>query len=104
MTSLNELSATISVKVDEITKYLESHRLPPPSFDHDSPSALPADPLVQRARLALIEAASALTNLAIGSADFTRWQVLEASIFFCIYLMRMKLWRLKGRELQTLHC
>ena len=104
MTSLNELSSTISVNVDQITKYLDTHRLPPPSFHPDSPSTLPADPLVQRARLALIEAASALTNLAIGSADFTRWQVLEASPFFCTYLMRTKLWRLKGRESQTLHC
>lgn len=88
MASLSELSSTISVRVNEITKYLETHGLPPPSFDADSPSTLPADPVVQRARLDLIEAASALTNLAIGSADLTRWQVLEASVFLCVDVIR----------------
>lgn len=83
MASLTELSSTISVRANEITKYLETHRLPQPSFDADSPSTLPADPVVQRARLDLIEAATALTNLAIGSADLTRWQVLEASASLC---------------------
>lgn len=88
MASLSELSSTISVQVNEITKYLETHGLPPPSFDADSPSTLPADPVVQRARLDLIEAASALTNLAIGSADLTRWQVLEASVFLFVDVIR----------------
>lgn len=84
MASLRELSSSIALRVNEITEYLETHRLPLPSFDADSPSTLPSDPVVQRARLDLIEAATALANLAIGSADLIRWQVLEASASLCV--------------------
>lgn len=84
MASLCELSSTIAIRAYQITEYLETHRLPQPSFDADCPSTLPADPVVQRARLDLIEAATALTNLAIGSADLIRWQVLEASASLCV--------------------
>ena len=80
MTSFSNISDTITARVAVIEEYIKANDLKSPSFDADSPSALPAVPMVQKARLDLIEAATALKNLAIGSADLTRWQVLEVSL------------------------
>jgi hypothetical protein len=57
-----------------IDSYLKENDLPQPTFDVDSPRELPHDPNVQRARMLLIEKASALANLATGAADHLLWQ------------------------------
>lgn len=78
MVSFSSLAADIQSQVDVINKYLTQHNLPQPSFEPDSPTELPLNSDVQRARLLLIEKAAALTNLAIGSADHLRWHMLNA--------------------------
>ncbi|KAF1993359.1 S-adenosyl-L-methionine-dependent methyltransferase [Amniculicola lignicola CBS 123094] len=76
MITFAELAADIQTQVNIIDTYLKEHNLPQPSFDVDSPTELPIDPNVQRARLKLIEAGGALENLATGSADHLRWRCM----------------------------
>ncbi|KAI1077858.1 O-methyltransferase-domain-containing protein [Whalleya microplaca] len=78
MSLLRMLSSDIQSHVDVIGTYLTKHNLPQPSFAVDSPTGLPDDAEVQRARLLLIETASTLANLATGSADHLRWHMLNA--------------------------
>ncbi|RYO88689.1 hypothetical protein DL766_004431 [Monosporascus sp. MC13-8B] len=78
MSLLRKLSTEIQSHVDVIDSYLTKHNLPQPSFAADSPTGLPDTAEVQRARLLLIETASALANLATGSADHLRWHMMNA--------------------------
>lgn len=79
MSTLVKLASDIQSQVDVINTYLTVNQLPQPSFAADSPTELPLNVDVQRARLRLIETASALANLAIGSADHLRWHCTNAS-------------------------
>jgi hypothetical protein len=79
MVTLSELAADIQSQVGIIDSYLKQNNLPQPSFAVDSPSELPLDADVQRARLKLIETSSALANLATGSADHLRWRCMSVS-------------------------
>jgi hypothetical protein len=72
MVSFSSLTADIQSQVNIIDAYLNKHKLPQPSFAPDSPTELPLDAGVQRARLKLIETASALANLATEMAMFLR--------------------------------
>lgn len=79
MSTFAKLASDIQSHVDVIDTYLAEHKLPQPSFAADSPRELPLDANVQRARLLLIEQASALANLAIGAADHLRWHCMNVS-------------------------
>ena len=85
MVTLTEIAANIREQVDIIDAYLKENNLEQPSFDVNSPTELPTDPKVQRARLNLIEAGGALENLATGSADHLRWRCMTVSRRFYIY-------------------
>lgn len=78
--TFSKLVSDIQAQVDVIDGYLTQHQLPQPSFAPSSPAELPPDANVQRARLMLIETASALENLAIGSADRLRWHFLNVCL------------------------
>ncbi|RYP81239.1 hypothetical protein DL769_002069 [Monosporascus sp. CRB-8-3] len=80
MSLLRKLSTEIQSHVDVIDTYLTKHNLPQPSFAADSPTGLPGTADVQRARLLLIETASALANLATGSADHLRWHMMNINL------------------------
>lgn len=80
MSLLHKLSSDIQSQVNIINAYLKENDLPQPSFAGDSPSGLPDDSAVQKARLLLIEQASALHNLAIGPADHLRWHMMNVSL------------------------
>nr|7BQO_A Chain A, HpiI [Hymenoscyphus scutula]7BQP_A Chain A, HpiI [Hymenoscyphus scutula] len=77
MATISNLASDIQSQVDVIDSYLKKHNLQQPSFEVDSPSELPLDANVQRARLKLIETATSLANLAIGSADHLRWHCMN---------------------------
>lgn len=79
MESFTKLASEVQTQVDIIDGYLTLHNLEQPSFAPDSPAELPDNADVQRARLRLIEKASALASLAIGAADHLRWQSLIVS-------------------------
>jgi len=79
MVTLSELAQEVQSHVAVIDKYLKEHNLPQPTFDADSPLELPLDADVQRARMLLIEQASALANLATGAADHLRWHCMNVS-------------------------
>ncbi|RYP05066.1 hypothetical protein DL765_009961 [Monosporascus sp. GIB2] len=77
MSLLRKSSTEIQSHVNVIDSYLTKHNLPQPSFAADSPTGLPDTAEVQQARLLLIETASALANLATGSADHLRWHMMN---------------------------
>lgn len=79
MVTLAELAHEIQFNVAVIDDYLKKHNLQQPTFDVDSPKELPPDANVQRARMLLIEKATALANLATGSADDLLWHQMTVS-------------------------
>jgi 6-hydroxytryprostatin B O-methyltransferase len=82
--SLGELVALISTHVSTITKFLDVNSLPHPSFAVNAPAGLPGDANVQRARFALIEAATDLIHLATGPEDYIKLQSLEVCFILAL--------------------
>ncbi|KAJ9645227.1 hypothetical protein H2201_000978 [Coniosporium apollinis] len=74
--TLMSLAAQIASSAAVIQQQLERNKLQGPSFAADAPTALPDDPEVQNARMALIEAASSLQCLATGPEDLMKWQAI----------------------------
>jgi hypothetical protein len=73
MPNLVELAAVVSKNSDIINKYLTTNNLPQPSFDFDGPARFPV-PLeaieIRDARQALVNAAKAIQDLALGPNDY----------------------------------
>jgi hypothetical protein len=77
---MKELAECIDSQVNTITKFLDLQSLPHPSFKPGAPSALPEDGQVQKARIALIEAANDLILLAQGPGEYIRNEAFVVGI------------------------
>lgn len=80
--SLEEYAAKSIEQARKLTELMEARGIAPPSFARDSSSSFPAGleyKEIQDARMALIDAATALQHLAIGPEDWIKWQALTVS-------------------------
>jgi len=83
--SIEGYSLEVSKQAQRLTELLREKHIASPSFSRDELSSIPAGPEykeIQEARMALIDAASALQHLAIGPSDWIKWQALTVSRLF----------------------
>ncbi len=74
--TLTDLAAQISTHAKAMTDLLAEASLPAPSFAPDAPPSVPIEPQyekIQIARMALIEAADAIRDLALGPDERLNW-------------------------------
>ena len=77
--SLTDIAFQISGLTYNISKFLESNKLPAPSFEADGPPRFPtaAPPEIQAARQQLLELTLNLHNLILGPEDRVRTLTAE---------------------------
>ena len=81
-TTFTDLAAQINIHAKSMTDLLAAHNLPTPSFASDAPPSVPFEQeyeKIQIARMALIEAAETIKDLALGPDDFMKWTVFLVS-------------------------
>ena len=74
--SLTELAAQISANARSMTDLLGAQNMLSPTFAADAPPSVPIGPEyeeIQTARMALVEAASTIRDLALGPDDAMKW-------------------------------
>jgi hypothetical protein len=74
--ALTELAAQISKYAKSLTDLLAAQKLDTPSFAPDAPLSVPNAPEyaeIQMARMALIDAAETMRDLALGPDDHVKW-------------------------------
>ena len=87
--ALEKLVADITAQTKTITEILKKKGASPPSFEvGDATGGMPLGPEfkeLQEARMALIDASSALQHLAIGPEDWIKWQSLTVSSYLILW-------------------
>ncbi|KAI5857804.1 O-methyltransferase-domain-containing protein [Tricharina praecox] len=76
--SILQLATDILAHAKTIHQHLESNGIPQPGFDRDSPLHFPSDAEIQGSRMALIEAAKAIYDLAVGPTNGITWSSLTS--------------------------
>lgn len=80
--TLNGLSRVVTENAAALTRILDENSLPHPTFDVDAPGQYAAIAELQGARMALLDAATKLAQLALGPEDFTVWNCFLVSAIY----------------------
>jgi hypothetical protein len=79
--SLTELAADVAKHAKILQDYIDANNLPQPAFDKDAPLDFPVPNGIpeQDSRIALLEAAKALHDLAVGPTSLVMWAGMNVS-------------------------